>query len=294
MKIFVKISTLFILFLSLSLSAQQENAADDLIGNDAGPTESDVFLDDVVERTLNLESKALPYAPIREADIPWSKKIWRVLETREKINVHFRNPTRPFFTILVDKINDGTLTAFEDDAFTKQLTAEQVKDQLYKVDTFPYFDPETYEETIKIEESNINPEDIKRFRVKEIWYFDKVESRLKVRILGISPLQEVIDAETGVFKYEQPLFWIYYPELREHLTTEQVFSDFNDAFPMTWYDLFENRMFSSYIYKTSNALDYRLQDKFDDNSETYYMDILMESEKVKKELFNFEHDFWSY
>ncbi len=290
MKIFVKISFLIAILFSLNLSAQKEDELDE----DLGPTESDVFLDDIVERTLTLEAAVLPYAHIREADVPWSKKIWRVLETREKINVHFRNPIRPFFNILVDKINDGTLTAFEDDRFTKQMPAEKVQSSLSKVDTFPYFDPETYEETVKVEVTKINPEDIKRFRIKEIWYFDKVESRLKVRILGISPLQEVTDPETGVYKYEMPLFWVYYPELRESLSVEKVFSDFNDAYPMTWYDLFENRMFSSYIYKTSNTMNARLEDKFDKDSETYNMDILMESERVKEELFNFEHDLWSY
>ncbi len=290
MKIFVKISFVIALLFSLNLNAQKE---DDL-GEDLGPTESDVFLDDIVERTLSLEASVLPYSSIRESDVPWAKKIWRVLETREKINLHFRNPIRPFFTILVDKISDGTLTAFEDDQFTKQLSAEQVQGKLTKVDTFPYFDPETYEEKIKVEETNINPDDIKRYRIKEVWYFDKVESRLKVRILGISPLQEVIDPETNVLKYEMPMFWIYYPEIRESLSVEKVFSDFNDAYPMTWYDLFENRMFSSYIYKVSNTMNNRLQEKFDKSSETYDMDILMESERVKEELFNFEHDLWSY
>ncbi len=291
MKVFVKISFLIALLFSLNLNAQKE---DEDLGEDLGPTESDVFLDDIVERTLSLEAAVLPYSSIRESDVPWAKKIWRVLETREKINVHFRNPTRPFFNILVDKIKDGTLTAFKDDQFTEQFSAEEVEGSLSKVDTFPYFDPETYEQTLKVERTDINPEDIKRYRIKEIWYFDKAESRLKVRILGISPLQQVMDPETAVLKYETPLFWVYYPELRESLAVERVFSDFNDAYPMTWYDLFENRMFSSYIYKTSNTMDARLQDKFDKDSETYDMDILMESERVKEELFNFEHDLWSY
>ncbi len=290
MKIFVKISFIIAILFSLNLSAQK----DDDVVEDLGPTESDVFLDDIVERTLTLEAAVLPYPPVRESDVPWAKKVWRVLETREKINIHFRNPVRPLFNILVDKIKDGTLTAFDDDQFTKQLSAEKVQNKLSKVDSFTFFDPETYEQKIDVSVNDINPEDIKRYRIKEIWYFDKVESRLKVRILGISPLQEVIDPETGVFKYEMPLFWIYYPELRESLSVEQVLSDFNDAYPMTWYDLFENRMFSSYIYKTSNTLDYRLEDKFDKNSQTYNMDILMESERVKEELFNFEHDLWSY
>ena len=88
-------------------------------------------------------------------------------------------------------------------------------------------------------------------------------------------------------------FWIYYPEIRETLAKETVISDFNDVFPMTWYDLMENRMFSSYIIKTTNVLDLRLADKFDKSLDRD-MDILLESERLKEELFNFEQDLWSY
>jgi hypothetical protein len=50
-----------------------------------------------------------------------------------------------------------------------------------------------------------------------MWYFDKEASIMKVRILGISPLQEEFDEDTGILKYEIPLFWMYYPESREYL-----------------------------------------------------------------------------
>ena len=59
---------------------------------------------------------------------------------------------------------------------------------------------------------------------------------------------------------------------------------------MTWYDLFEKRFFSSYIYKASNVLDLRLKDIYADSG----IDRLLESQKIKAELFNFEHDLWEY
>lgn len=269
-------------FLVLNLNAQTQ------------PTESsEPYLDDIVKRSLVFEAKVLPYEALREADIPWSKKMWRIIETREKINIAFRNPTRPLFKILIDGINNGQVTAFKDEDFKEMMTTEDVKKQIFRVDSIPYYDPDTYEETIKVFESEINADDIKRYRVKEIWYFDKEASMLKVRILGISPLHETVDPTTGELKYELPLFWIYYPEVREALAKETVVSDFNDMFPMTWYDLFENRMFSSYIFKTTNVLDLRLADKFEKSLDPN-MDILLESEKIKEELFNFEQDLWSY
>ncbi len=271
-------------FLLFNLSAQTQGE----------PTESsEPYLDDIVKRSLVFEAKVLPYEALREADIPWSKKMWRVIETREKINIAFRNPDRPLFKILVDGINNGNISAFRDEDFKELMSVEDVKKQIFRVDSFTYYDPETYVETVKVAENEINYEDIKRYRVKEIWYFDKEASMLKVRILGISPLHETVDALTGELKYELPLFWIYYPEIRDVLAKETVVSDYNDMFPMTWYDLFENRMFSSYIFKTTNVLDLRLADKFEKSLDPN-MDILLESERIKEELFNFEQDLWSY
>jgi gliding motility associated protien GldN len=273
---------LIFFFLVVNISAQTQ------------PTESsEPYLDDIVKRSLVFEAKVLPYEALREADIPWSKKMWRIIETREKINIAFRNPTRPLFKILIDGINNGQVTAFKDEDFKEMMSTEDVKKQIFRVDSIPYYDPDTYEETIKVVESEINSDDIKRYRVKEIWYFDKEASLLKVRILGISPLHETVDPTTGELKYELPLFWIYYPEIRETLAKETVVSDYNDMFPMTWYDLFENRMFSSYIFKTTNVMDLRLADKFEKSLDPN-MDVLLESERIKEELFNFEQDLWSY
>jgi gliding motility associated protien GldN len=276
----------YFLFLILAFGLNAQNP-------DLKTESSEPYLDDIVKRSLIFEAKVMPYEALREADIPWSKKIWRIIETREKVNIPFRSPQRPLFSILVDGINAGAITAFKDEEFKDVMTAEEVKKQIFRLDSVTFYDPDTYEETVKVVPSEINPDDIKRYRMKEIWYFDKEASMLKVRILGISPLHETVDPTTGELKYELPLFWIYYPEIRETLAKETVLSDFNDVFPMTWYDLMENRMFYSYIIKTTNVLDLRLADRFEKSLDPD-MDILLESERLKEELFNFEQDLWSY
>jgi len=110
---------------------------------------------------------------------------------------------------------------------------------------------------------------------------------LQVRILGIAPLIDVKD-DNGNFRYEKPMFWVYYPECREVLSRHQVFNSGNDASPNSWEDLLEMRFFSSYIYKQSNVHDFRLQDYLSG------VDLLLEADKIKHEIFNFEHDLWSY
>lgn len=293
MKIALKLLGLSLLLLTfvapLSLSAQ----VPDNIMMDAGEEDQDNKdrpLDDIVEKRTITEKRVLAYDHIREADIFWEKRVWRVIDTREKMNLPFAYPERPFFSILMDAAEAGEITVYsvEDDKFSQRLTPDEVKAMGASVDTITTFDPVTYEEKIEIVTNDINPEDVKRFRIKEIWFFDEETSTLQVRILGIAPLLDVKDENTGEFRYEQPMFWVYYPEARETLARERVFNFKNDSTNQTWEDLLEARFFSSYIIKASNVHDRRLQEYLSG------VDLLLESEKIRQEIFNFEHDLWSY
>ena len=283
--------TLLIVGCVTFLNAQK--GAEEIITESSEPAE-DRYVDDIVSKRLVVENTVLPYEPIREADIAWQKKVWRVLDTREKMNLPFRYPEKPLFNVFREMIENGDITVFEDEKFTTALTPEEVEKSLNRVDTSVIFDYDTYEEKVQVVKSEISWEDINRFRVKEIWFFDEESSRLRVRILGIAPERDVYDDETQEFKYSLPLFWIYYPEARNLLSKHRIFNENNDMAPTTWAALFESRFFSIVIYKSSNVLDLRVKDMFDASKENSNIDILLESKKIKAELFNFEHDFWTY
>ncbi len=263
----------------------------DPLKTEAGDPNRKPPIDGVVEKKLTAEKRVLPYESLREADIMWEKYVWRVIDTREKLNLPFVYPDRPFFKVLMEAAIGGNITAYstDDDKFTYPLTPDEVAAQSASQDTIITFDPDTYEEVVKIVRNDINYEDVKRFRVKEVWFFDEESSKLGVRILGIAPLLDVKDKNTGVFIREQPMFWIYYPEAREILAREQYFNEGNDASPLTWEDIMEMRFFSSYIYKASNVRDERIQDYI-----TGGVDRLLEGDKIRQEIFNLEHDLWSY
>lgn len=246
-------------------------------------------LDEIVPKELLKQSRVLPYASVREADILWQKRIWRIIDTREKMNLPFRYPEATFFDILLQAIAKNEIKAYstEDDRFSRQLSEKELRQELFRADTFEVVDPETYEVTYQIVSHQINPAEIVRYRLKEVTFFDSRSSTLQTRILGIAPIRDVY-RENGVLKYETPLFWIYYPHCREVLARHAVVNEHNDQAQMSWEDLFEMRYFSSYIYKQSNIRDERLQDYLSGR------DLLVESEKIKNEIFNFEQDLWSY
>lgn len=254
--------------------------------------EGEAPIDDVVKKEVMGERRVLPYQPIRESDIFWEKRIWRVIDVREKMNLPFAFPEDPFFKILSEAATKGDLPVYSTDEdgakFKKRMSTDDVLSMLSKTDTVVTFDPETYEEKIQIVNNDINWEDVKRFRLKEVWFFDKETSEMEVRILGIAPMIDVKDNE-GNFRFEKPMFWVYYPQARELFARHRVFTmGGNTNATISWEDVFEMRYFASFIYRESNVYDRKIEDYLTGT------DVLMESEKIKSDIFNWEHDLWQY
>lgn len=244
-------------------------------------------LDGAYERKLYKEKKVLSYDHLREADIAWEERIWRVIDIREKMNLPFADPKQPFVNILLKEASEGRLSAFigSDDSFQSPLSTNELNSLTYTIDTIYVTDFDTEQERMTIVKNELNPSDIKRFRVKEVWLFDEETGSMQVRILGISPLREKYD-DNGNFMFEYPMCWFYYPDMRNVLAHYECHNDKNDAARLTWEDVFEMRYFSSYITKNSNVLDRRIQDY------KKGIDILFESEKIKAEILNLENDRW--
>ncbi len=245
-------------------------------------------LDGVVEKRIHSEKRVLTYPHLRENDLLWEKRIWRLIDTREKMNLCFRYPGENFFQILIDGIEQGEIQAFspESDAFKLPMRQQDIQNELVSVDTIQVYDPTTLDPSLQIVENHLDAEKILRYRIKEVWYFDKKHGSLKVRILGIAPMI-VEEDENGNFKYERPLFWVYYPECREWLARHNFYQQGNDHQQMSWEDLFEMRRFASYVTKESNVHDERLEDRLSG------LDRLLKAQQINQEIFNFESDLWS-
>lgn len=236
------------------------------------------------------ENEIIPYDHIREADVFWSKRVWRVIDVREKINLTFKFPKAYFVDLIRDAAIEGQITVYDaiDDEFTSPMTPEQVSIAgVGTADTITVLDPVTLEERTEITNPTFDPAKVNKFRIKEDWIFDEETSTLICRIIGIAPILEVYD-ENGEYRGDKVMFWTYYPELRPLLARNEVFNAGNDGVRLSWDDLFEMRYFGSYIIKENNVYDRRIQDY------ATGVDALYEADRVKNQIIDFEQDLWSY
>ena len=266
-----------------------------------GTVMSQNVLDGVYVKENTVTRQVIPYPYLREADVQWSKRVWRVIDLNEKINLPLRFPSSKQTTnrknltdLLMDAVQEGSLTAYSyvDDEFTAPLTMKEIETRGgARTDTVQMQRPDPpYDSYDTVVARDFSRDKVIGYRVKEDWFFDKQRSVMDVRIIGMAPLMFAID-ESGTVRegnIKMPLFWIYYPEARKLLANAEVFNRENDAERRSFDEIFQKRLFGSYIYKESNVYDRRIED--------YKTGIsaLLEAEKIKSEIVNYEHDMWEF
>lgn len=259
-------------------------------------------LDGIYEKENIPSRRPAPYKFLRESDVMWQKRVWRVIDYREKINHKLYYPTTrigdrmSLIDLLLWGINTEGLTAYgtDDDRFTQPITRAQIDEAFGAVEeTIEYADENGNMVQTKIK-NEIVSSDVKQLIVKEDWFFDKQHSMMEVRIIGVCPVrfytkedEMSVDEEAEIRK--SPVFWIYFPEARRILANHEIFNANNDSERRTFDDIFFKRFFNSIIVRETNVYDDRgIQD--------YSLGIqtLLEAEKIKKKISDIEQDLWEY
>jgi len=246
----------------------------------------------------------LAYQYIRKDDAFWGKRVWEEIDIREKMNLPFRyavdddNGNQRLISILINAVRHDSIMAFNpiDDRFTTPMTPDEILNTLQgQQDTIRVVDPVTGQETTQVYRNDFNPDAVQRFRIKEDWVFDKQTSTMYVRIIGIAPEKAITNSDGSIRAYA-PMFWLYYPDLRPILARFDVYNPKNFTMRMSWEDLFEMRFFSSYIVKEDNAFDRSIRDYVRPGDTTIDAGVrrLMEGQRIKDEIFNWEQDAWQY
>ncbi len=256
--------------------------------------------------TIPEKRRPVPYTYVREADVLWSKIIWRKIDLRQKINLPLYYPTvrmrdrKSITQALYDAIQNKEIYAYDPlpsfsspgDEFVKRMTLEDVHKQMYteggvivmpniqtgKIDTF-------------VVESEMRFKDVRELLLKEEWFFDSKRSLLEVRVLGICPILETVNLNGSGGDMELSMaFWVYYPEARKVLTHIAAYNNRNDAQSISFDDLIFKRRFDSYIIRESNEYENRAVNEYKKGG----IPNMLESERIHYDIFNTEHDLWEF
>ena len=249
--------------------------------------------------------KPLPYGYVHDRDVLMGKTTWEIIDLDERINFPMYYPIdsanigkdrRSLYDVLTKAMIDSTLTeVYTDSYFNTKKTLKDIQASLTRIDTT---DPgrEQYNAGIKIDEqyivkTDLGGIDVSDYKIKGYWYFDKRQSELKYRLLGLCPVTP--DVYT-VGKEEQDyieLFWVYFPAARDVLHASKAFNDRNSAMPITFDHLLNSRRFNAVTYKEENVYgDREISEYMKENAQMQ----LLESDRVKDKIRDFEQDMWNY
>ena len=254
---------------------------------------------------------------VNESDVIHIRIIWRRIELKEKINQKFyypgtETPNRQSLASVLfnamqtvsvyDDEYEGakgpnfkgtpfegayTLIAYQDDDFKKPY---------HNIEDIPIFRTRTSLTGITdslgrqtFDTLRIEPRDVLSYMLKEVWFFDAKRSVWDVRIMGICPEYRI---KTSIgerpYEYYSQNVWFQFPQARYYLCNKICYNPHNDLEQWTYDDVFLMRMFNSYIVKETNLQDRMISEY------ARGMDAILESERIKKELIEYESNLWEY
>jgi gliding motility associated protien GldN len=264
------------------------------------------------EAQLALDNdKPLEYGYVGDRDILYSKMIWEKVVLDERVNFPLYFPVeenlgenrKSLYQVLMENLKSGMIPkVYADSYFTEERTLKDLEASLtmtritnagidYMNENAVGQDEVPEEFIIRRE---IGPADINSYLIKGLWYFDKRQGELKYRILALAPAApdvNFIDEEGDANSEPIPMFWVFYPEIRDILHEAKSFNDSNSAIPVSFDHLLNSRRFSGIIYKEENVYgDREVKEYVAENA----LMQLLESERIKNKIRDFEQDMWSY
>ncbi len=238
------------------------------------------------------ERRFVPGPSLREADVKYSKRIVRCIDTRQKMNKQLEWPRQPLSGVLRNGLMEGSIVPYRNDSMSSAYTVTGIRDRLgyWKVVSISV-NPEDPEETIDTSiwiEYDFSK--IHKYWIMEDWIFDYKHSKFSPKIIGLAPVYRP-ELETLVGN-EQPMCWIRMDDIRQTLANTEMFNRYNDAARLSYDDFFQMRIFDSYIVYESNVFDNYIS-QFEEY-ENDQVAALLKSDAVKNDLFIFEHDLWQF
>lgn len=249
--------------------------------------------------------KPLEYGYVDDRDILFSKMTWEKIVLDERANFPLYYPIdtnnigsdrRSLYDVLMKNIKNGKIKNIYDDSyFTTKRTLKDIESALQMVDTTEYgIEQLNAGETLSAEYINrrdITAADIKEYHIKGLWYFDKRQAEMKYRLLGIAPVAPDVNFIDDAQPDLVPLFWVFFPDAREVLHEAKSFNNKNSSMPFSFDHVLNARRFQGYIFREENVQgDRKITEYVSENA----LMQLLESERIKDKIRDFELDMWTY
>lgn len=249
--------------------------------------------------------KPLAYGYVHDRDVLMGKTTWEIIDLSEKINFALYFPIdtanigsgrRSLYDVLTKALKNGKITeVYTDSYFNTKKSLQDIQTSLTRIDT-----TDAGREQINagnqiseeyILKQDLAAQDVTQYKIKGYWYFDKRQSELKYRLLGICPVTPDVYTMNSDEKDYIELFWVFFPAARDVLHEAKAFNDKNSAMPVSFDQILNSRRFNSVIYREENVYgDRTIEEYMKDNAQNQ----LLESERVKEKIRNFEQDMWNY
>ena len=255
---------------------------------------------------LNADNdKPLEYGYVDDRDVLMGKTVWEIIDLSERINFPLYFPIdtanigsdrRSLYDVLTRAIRSGEISeVYSDSYFNTKKSYEDIKASLTRIDT-----TDAGKEQINagiaispeyIVKQDLTSQDVTQYKIKGYWYFDKRQSELKYRLLGICPVTPDVYTMNSDEKDYIELFWVFFPASRDVLHEAKSFNDKNSAMPISFDQILNSRRFNSVIYQEENVYgDRDIMSYMKDNAQNQ----LLEAERVKEKIRDFEQDMWNY
>jgi len=258
------------------------------------------------ENHLKMDNdKPLEYGYVDDRDILWSKMTWEVVDLDERVNFSLYYPIdtnnigsnrRSLFDVLMTNIQKGNVENIYDDSYFKtKRTLKDIGAAMSLIDTTE-LGIEQLNAGEQLSEEYINRRDITaaditEYHIKGLWYFDKRQGELKYRLLGLAPVAPDVNFMDSDDPDMVELFWVWFPDAREVLHDAKAFNNNNSSMPSSFDHLLNARRFSGVIYREENVYgDRQVKEYISENS----LMQLLESDRIKERIRDFEQDMWSY
>ena len=256
------------------------------------------------------------YEYVDDKNILWSKVVYEFIDLNERLNFPLLFPVndtkyddtrKSLWRIIKENIENGKISEVYDsnnDNFTEasRIVGKDSTDleaNIYKNYNITDIYKSKYVPESFVPREVASSADIFGYVIKGMWYFDKIHAELRYRLLAIQPYGKDLKTSVDGEETETGYFWIWYPSIREILDDHLVFNDKNNNNRVSFDELLINRRFSSYIYKYDNVYGDReireyIRQRDNESYAQWQTRIVMESERIKKEILDFEIDMWGY